>query len=221
MVARGASAPSRVMLNLEMKRSDKQKPAPGKLAARSVVALSAMAVGAGIGAALDRLLARESQPARAAPGTDAPSGPAFEERDADPVMLAKIGAGLVVAVGLVVLSMILLQFLWMGYAVPFIPRAPGLEAPARVTLPAQPRFEAVPGAAYGELHAREMEQLKSYGWVNQPAGVVHIPIDRAIELLVQRGLPVAPQDANNNFDTLGNELPSDSSSGRVPERVLP
>jgi hypothetical protein len=32
--------------------------------------------------------------------------------------------------------------------------------------------------------------LNSYSWVVPNAGVVRIPIDRAIELVVQRGLPV-------------------------------
>ena len=33
------------------------------------------------------------------------------------------------------------------------------------------------------------ERLHSYGWVDQGAGIVHIPIDRAIDLIVERGLP--------------------------------
>jgi hypothetical protein len=32
--------------------------------------------------------------------------------------------------------------------------------------------------------------LKSYGWIDRDKGVVHIPIDRAIEILAERGLPV-------------------------------
>ena len=37
--------------------------------------------------------------------------------------------------------------------------------------------------------------LYSYGWADQPAGTVRIPIDRAMDLLVQRGLPVHAPDA--------------------------
>jgi hypothetical protein len=33
-------------------------------------------------------------------------------------------------------------------------------------------------------------QLNSYGWVDEKAGVAHIPIERAMELTVQRGMPV-------------------------------
>jgi hypothetical protein len=37
------------------------------------------------------------------------------------------------------------------------------------------------------------KQLNSYGWVDEKAGVAHIPIERAMELIKQRGLPVYPQ----------------------------
>ena len=36
------------------------------------------------------------------------------------------------------------------------------------------------------------DQLNSYGWVDQNAGVAHIPIDRAMDLITQQGLPVRP-----------------------------
>jgi hypothetical protein len=40
-------------------------------------------------------------------------------------------------------------------------------------------------------------QLNSYGWVDEKAGVAHIPIERAMELIAQRGLPVySPGNAN-------------------------
>ena len=37
---------------------------------------------------------------------------------------------------------------------------------------------------------REEDALSTYGWIDQNAGIVRIPIDRAMDLLVQRGLPV-------------------------------
>lgn len=39
------------------------------------------------------------------------------------------------------------------------------------------------------LYAQENHKLNSYGWVNRSNDIVHIPIDRAINLLLQRGLP--------------------------------
>jgi hypothetical protein len=42
-----------------------------------------------------------------------------------------------------------------------------------------------------DLHSKEDLLLDNYSWVDQSQGKVRIPIDRAIELLAQRGLPVA------------------------------
>src|SRR5580700_8446153 len=43
-----------------------------------------------------------------------------------------------------------------------------------------------------DLHAREDLLLDNYTWADQSKGTVRIPIDRAMELIAQRGLPVAP-----------------------------
>ena len=43
-----------------------------------------------------------------------------------------------------------------------------------------------------DLHAREDLLLDNYSWVDQSQGKVRIPIERAMELIAQRGLPVAP-----------------------------
>jgi hypothetical protein len=43
-----------------------------------------------------------------------------------------------------------------------------------------------------DLHLREDLLLNNYSWVDSSQGKVRIPIDRAMELLAERGLPVAP-----------------------------
>ncbi|MGO9088996.1 MAG: hypothetical protein ACLQBK_27650 [Candidatus Sulfotelmatobacter sp.] len=43
---------------------------------------------------------------------------------------------------------------------------------------------------------REEQTLSTYDWVDQNAGTVRIPIDRAMDLIVQRGLPVRTQATN-------------------------
>jgi len=43
-----------------------------------------------------------------------------------------------------------------------------------------------------DLHARESLLLDNYSWVDRRAGKVRIPIERAMELIAERGLPVAP-----------------------------
>jgi hypothetical protein len=50
------------------------------------------------------------------------------------------------------------------------------------------------GQLYGII-INEENELYSYGWVDEKAGTVHIPIEQAMDLIVQRGLPVRPQGA--------------------------
>src|SRR5580698_219935 len=43
-----------------------------------------------------------------------------------------------------------------------------------------------------DIHAKEDLLLENYSWADQSQGKVRIPIERAMELIAQRGLPVAP-----------------------------
>ena len=47
----------------------------------------------------------------------------------------------------------------------------------------------MPAQELQQWRAAEEESLRSYGWVNKEAGIVRIPIARAMELLAERGLP--------------------------------
>ena len=55
--------------------------------------------------------------------------------------------------------------------------------------PPEPRLEPLPLAPGQRLRAEEDAILTTYAWVDQKAGVARIPIDRAVEILVERGLP--------------------------------
>jgi len=57
-----------------------------------------------------------------------------------------------------------------------------------------------------DLHAREDLLLEHYSWVDPTQGKVRIPIDRAMELVAQRGLPVASTVAQAPLLT-GDEKP--------------
>ncbi|MGA3010329.1 MAG: hypothetical protein ABSD72_08715 [Terracidiphilus sp.] len=55
-----------------------------------------------------------------------------------------------------------------------------------------PRLQTDDGAQdIADLHAREDLLLNNYSWVDQSQGKVRIPIERAMDLIAQRGLPVA------------------------------
>ena len=51
-----------------------------------------------------------------------------------------------------------------------------------------------------DMHQREDLLLDHYTWVDKQQGAVRIPIDRAMALIVEKGLPVAPGAAAANAD---------------------
>jgi len=53
----------------------------------------------------------------------------------------------------------------------------------------QPQLQKTPIPDLKAIRAEEDRLLNGYSWVDQPKGVVRIPVDRAIEVLAQRGLP--------------------------------
>jgi hypothetical protein len=53
-------------------------------------------------------------------------------------------------------------------------------------IPPRPRLQVDPSADFQEYLRGQQQILKSYGWVSRPDGRVHIPIDRAMELVVER-----------------------------------
>jgi len=44
------------------------------------------------------------------------------------------------------------------------------------------------------MRAREDEILTTYGWVDRNAGIVRIPIDAAMKLTLERGLPARSEN---------------------------
>lgn len=62
----------------------------------------------------------------------------------------------------------------------------------------QPQLETNERTELNKIRLREEDTLSTYGWVDEKAGTVRIPIDRAMDLLVQRGLPVRSQSAADN-----------------------
>jgi hypothetical protein len=85
-----------------------------------------------------------------------------------------------------------------------------LVAPGDVAKFPQPRLETNEPAEINGFRMQEENTLHSYAWVDQPAGVVRIPIDRAMELVAQRGLPTRPQT--------GAVPPSDVAMGKEAAR---
>ena len=75
------------------------------------------------------------------------------------------------------------------------PDAPRTNAKIQREFP-EPRLEDNERTELAPFRYQEEQILNSYGWVDQNAGVARIPIQRAMDLIVQRGLPTAPQAGN-------------------------
>jgi hypothetical protein len=56
----------------------------------------------------------------------------------------------------------------------------------------QPRLEENERTQLHQFIETEDARLATYNWVDKDKGVVQIPIERAMDLVVQRGLPVRP-----------------------------
>ena len=68
-------------------------------------------------------------------------------------------------------------------------RPPPVMAEALVDpIPPGPRLQAAPPRDMDELRAADHEALGSYGWVDQAGGVARIPIDRAMSIVLQKGV---------------------------------
>ena len=88
-------------------------------------------------------------------------------------------------------------------------------------LPPEPRLQPNPGWDLDLMRQSEEKELNNYSWSDQNRGTVNLPIDRAKDLLLQKGLPARSQEESVGLRDRGLDIPSDSSSGRASERRLP
>lgn len=64
-----------------------------------------------------------------------------------------------------------------------------LAVPAGESPVPEPRLLTNEPANLADFRAREAEKVETYGWIDQPGGIVRIPVDRAKALVLERGLP--------------------------------
>jgi hypothetical protein len=125
---------------------------------------------------------------------------------AKPVVAFAAGMAGLVVFGLVI-SLITFRF--------FVKRQP-LGPPASPfenvrTLPPEPRLQVNAPQDLERYKAEQTKMLDSYGWVDQKAGIVRIPVERAMDILLQQGFPVR----SNSPETSGTLQASTSESSRT------
>lgn len=97
-------------------------------------------------------------------------------------------------------------------------------------LPPEPLLQGAPGKgdkptdlplrAMENLRKSTDEKLTSYGWVDKPGGIAHVPIDRAKAMIAEKGLPALPSptisEQIQKAETVRQEIGvSGSNAGRV------
>jgi hypothetical protein len=113
-----------------------------------------------------------------------------ELSDADPGPILKFLAFLVAGSAVIALLVVpFYNYLERREAVEKTARHPmsptGVERP----LPPPPRLQTYPFRDIKELRQHDKPVVGTYEWIDQNAGTVRIPIERAMDLLAERGLP--------------------------------
>ena len=111
-----------------------------------------------------------------------------EESDVNVRAILGFGAGLL-AVGVVI--QLLMGFLFSVYTkqAARVPRAFPLSAEYQQQPPPEPRLQAHPEEDMRQFRAQEDAILHGYDWIDKSSGIARIPIEEAMKIVVQRGLP--------------------------------
>jgi hypothetical protein len=111
----------------------------------------------------------------------------YEERDVAIRPIALTGVALF---AIIAATFVIVRFLDTGLSDRLAARsepASPLAATYGDKAPPAPRLQTDPRGDLAALHAREAKQLDNYGWLDKQAGRVHIPVDRAMQLLAEDG----------------------------------
>lgn len=116
-----------------------------------------------------------------------------EESDVNIDGIFAFAIGLFIVAVAVHFAVYLLFVYFSGHQPDATTRAYPLAIGQETRLPPEPRLQTNPRQDLRDLRAQEDDLLNGYHWVDRNAGVVHIPIDRAMKLTLQRGLPARQQ----------------------------
>ena len=108
-----------------------------------------------------------------------PGAPRHESSDAPPRNILVFTGGVMAALlgGMLVT--------WWLFRILAAATAPAGGVDAALARPPEPHLQEKPAQDLGEIRAAEALRLSSNGWVDRGAGVVHIPIERAMDLVIE------------------------------------
>ncbi len=108
-----------------------------------------------------------------------------EQSDADVISLFRIAVALFLCTALTFVG---IWFFMRVLVVKELAREKPLAPQTAGAIP-EPRLEVQSSVGLERLRAAEEKQLSSYGWIDRDAGIARISIDRAMQLIAERGLP--------------------------------
>jgi hypothetical protein len=128
------------------------------------------------------------------PDTDA----GYERRDVNIRAVLWLGTGVA---GCALLAMAGLWFLLNVFEQRAASSDPSISPLAADPLPtATPPLQRTPVHDYQAFRASQEQELASYGWVDREQQIVRIPIDRAMQMLLERGEPAPVGDSQRGSD---------------------
>lgn len=122
------------------------------------------------------------------PNSAIPNQVGHEERDTN-IRALVIFALSLIAIIIVVLFLVRWAFQVFPKPVAEITAPYTVQTGGAAEVPPEPRLQVNAPEDLRKMRAQEDEVLNSYGWVDKQKGIIRIPIDRAVDLLAQKGLP--------------------------------
>jgi hypothetical protein len=83
--------------------------------------------------------------------------------------------------------------------------------------PPEPRLQLRPKSDLEALRASEDKSLSTLAWVDKSAGVVQVPIERAMEMLLAKGLPARPGPVPAKMSPHGEAPPQFAEASGAPD----
>lgn len=120
----------------------------------------------------------------------------FEHSDINARGTFLVGVGVLVGT-LLVTGLLYFYFAYLAHRKAVLSPPPLPAAERQNLLPPQPRLQPSPSNDLSAIRASEQWQMSHYFWIDKSKGIVAIPVERAIDILAQRGIP--PQKAPANL----------------------
>jgi hypothetical protein len=111
-----------------------------------------------------------------------------EQRDVNVLAVSKFAIGLALLC-IASFAIVVGVFRYLEHVTSGVPAGRQNVVAGQPQRPPAPQLEETPALDLARERAAEEELLHTYGWIDKQAGVVRLPIERAIELMAQRGLP--------------------------------